>query len=636
MALQTKTISANGSRGHHKFTLTVTENSTVTAENTSSVSWSLTLSPIVKGYDWNYSNTVPVTYSVVFNGTTYSGNIMSYNGTSTVTVRSGSSTISHNADGNKTISYSFSVSGINASYLPGTASASGSMALTYIPRAASIVSVPNFTDEQNPVITYSNPAGNAVTSLKACISLTGSTDDITYRDVPKTGTTYTFQLTEAEKTVLRNATTGSNSRTVYFYLWTRVGGTDYHKNEPRTFTIVNASPTVSGTVTDTNNTTYALTNSRNTLIKYYSNASATVSASPKKGATINGSKYVIKNGSNTWNGSTHTFNGVENNVFTFSAEDSRGNVSTYSLAVPMVNYIKLTCDISNNRPDALGNMTVACSGNYFNGSFGAVSNTLSVQYRYKISTATWQNTEAEWHDMTVAKSGNRYSATYEITIPSFSQLQSYTVQTRAIDKLSTIRSMEQTVRSIPVFHWGENDFVFEVPTSFHDDVQIDGLSGIIKAASGKLSSAVSGSDYATPSQVSAKQNMITVSGILKGAGSGSVTSATAGTDYIAPSYGQANLTLLNGITSQGWYNLVYKCGNVGLVLLAITARSNVSNNTTIANLPSGYTAYSISQAHPTGNTSNNGAIGVNGNVVRVVGQLTAGSYQVAVPYIINQ
>lgn len=465
MELQTKTISANGSKGHHKFTLTVTENSTSTANNTSSVSWSFVLSPIVKGYDWNYSGTVPVSYKVTINGTDYTGNIMSYNGSSTVTVKSGSNTITHNADGNKSISYSFSVSSISASYLPGSASASGSMALTYIPRAATITSAPNFTDIQNPTITYSNPAGNDVTTLKACISLTGSDDDIAYREISKTGTSYTFPLTDAERAVLRNATTNSNSRTVYFYIMTVVGENDYRVNVQRTFSIVNAAPIVTGSVTDSNDTTYALTGSRSKLIKYYSNATTTANATPQKGASINESKYIIRNGSNTWNGKTHTFNNVESNVFTFSAEDSRGNVGTYTLtpAPTMVNYIKLTCDISNNRPDALGNMTVACSGNYFNGSFGAMSNTLTVQYRYKLSTDSWLNTEDEWNDMTVTKSGNKYSATADFVIPDFGQQKIYSFETRAIDKLSTISSGEQSVQSMPIFHWGENDFAFNVP-----------------------------------------------------------------------------------------------------------------------------------------------------------------------------
>lgn len=148
--------------------------------------------------------------------------------------------------------------------------------------------------------------------------------------------------------------------------------------------------------------------------------------------------------------------------------------------------------------------------------------------------------------------------------------------------------------------------------SFKSTDSLQGKVGITKAnGDGTVSTAKAGTDYQTP--------------------------ITAGTDYVAPSYftnQQVSLTLLNGVTSQGWYNVVYKSGNVGLVLLAIKATSNVSNGTTIANLPAGYSAYSISQAHPTGNTSNNGAIGVNGSVVRVVGLLSAGTYQVAIPYII--
>lgn len=127
-------ISANGSKGHHKFTLTVTETSTSVANNTSAISWSFVLSSLGGGYDWNYSSTVPVTYSITVNGTTYTGNIMKYDGSSTVTVRSGTMTVAHNSDGNKSISFSFSVSSLNYSYLPGSASNSGTMALTFIAR----------------------------------------------------------------------------------------------------------------------------------------------------------------------------------------------------------------------------------------------------------------------------------------------------------------------------------------------------------------------------------------------------------------------------------------------------------------------------------------------------------------------
>lgn len=133
-------ISANGSKGHHKFTLNVTETGTDTNKNTSTVSFSFVLSSLGGGYSWEYSSIVPVTYSITINGNSYSGNIMTYDGNSSVTIRSGSITVPHNTDGTKSISFSFSVSSINEYYLTGSASASGSMALTKIPRYLSITS----------------------------------------------------------------------------------------------------------------------------------------------------------------------------------------------------------------------------------------------------------------------------------------------------------------------------------------------------------------------------------------------------------------------------------------------------------------------------------------------------------------
>ena len=465
MALQTKTITANGANGHHKFTLTVTENSTSTTNNSSSVSWSFVISPVVKSYDW-ISNSGKVKYSVVVNGTTYSGAITTYDGVSTVTIKSGTGTCTHNDDGSKSISFSFSITDSTGwSFAPGNASASGTMALTQIPRKATITSAPNFTDVGNPTIKYYNPAGNAVSSVAACISLTGAETDIAYREVSKTGTSYTFNLTEAERNVLRNATSG-NSRTVYFYLRTIIGDVRNFDNKAVTFSISNGEPIVTASVVDTNSTTIALTGDENKLVKYFSNAQATMTATAQKGASIDESLYIIRNGSSTGHGTSHTFNNVEGNTFTFSAEDSRGNVGTTSLTPTMVAYIKPTCHISNNRPDALGNMTVACSGNYFNGSFGAVSNILTVQYRYKVSGGTFSS----WANMTATKSGNTYYATADFSIPSFSQSLYYVFETRATDRLATATSTESNVKSTPIFHWGESDFVFEVPVTFNAGV----------------------------------------------------------------------------------------------------------------------------------------------------------------------
>lgn len=464
MALQTKTISDVAAKGHHKFTLTVTEDSTSTANNTSTISWKLVLSPI-GAYDWYYQSTVPVTYKVTIAGTTYSGNIMSYNGTSTKTIRSGSKTVTHNADGDKTISYSFSVSSLNVYYLPGAASASGSMALTTIPRKATITSAPNFNDEGNPVIKYSNKAGSAVTSLQACISLTGAKADIAYRNVSKTGTSYTFNLTDAEREVLRKATTGSNSRSVRFYIQTVIGGETYRHYVSKTFTVINGTPTIAPTVTDTNASTVALTGDASKLIKYYSDVDVAINATAKKSATI--SSYKITNGSKSLTTSTGSFTDITDGNFVFSVTDNRKNTVSQTITKAVVEYLPLTCKIKADAMNALGELTFKVSGSFFNGSFGAAANALTLFYRMKENEGEY----GEWIALTPSLSGNSYSATVNLT--GLNYRNKYTVQAKAADSLEAKESSEVTIKSPPVFDWSQTDFNHNTDVTCREDVILD-------------------------------------------------------------------------------------------------------------------------------------------------------------------
>jgi hypothetical protein len=129
-------ITGNGSKGHHKFILTVTQNSQSTENNTSTVSYKFQIAPIQTSWDWYDWNTTTINYTVTINGTKYTGTIPNYDGYSTVTLKSGTQTVTHNADGAKSISYSFSVvDNTGQSYTSGNASASGTLALTTIPRA---------------------------------------------------------------------------------------------------------------------------------------------------------------------------------------------------------------------------------------------------------------------------------------------------------------------------------------------------------------------------------------------------------------------------------------------------------------------------------------------------------------------
>ena len=61
MALQTKTITANGSKGHHVFTLIVNEDSTNIETNKSSGTYTFQISPISRKSSLRHSTTSTAT-----------------------------------------------------------------------------------------------------------------------------------------------------------------------------------------------------------------------------------------------------------------------------------------------------------------------------------------------------------------------------------------------------------------------------------------------------------------------------------------------------------------------------------------------------------------------------------------------
>lgn len=375
-----------------------------------------------------------------------------YNGT---TIASGEKVISHNTDGKRSFTASVSAA---IYYSSNNVSGSGSWALNQIPRAATLTVASNFTDEDNPTITYSNPAGNSVTTLQACISLTGAIDDIKYRDISKTGTTYTFNLTDAERAVLRNATTTANSRKASFFIKTIIGGNTYYSTADRTVSIINAAPVItSASVVDKGSASKTLTGDTTKMIKGYNAMLASMTATVKKGATV--ASYKITNGSKVVNAASGAFDYTENNVFVFSVTDSRGNTDSKTITVPMVNYIKPTTNLDIKAPNADGTLNFAIKGNYFNGSFGAVNNTLTVQYRYKTNSGSY----GSWTNApTATLSGNTYTS--NVSISGLNYQNYYTFQARSIDKIySGINSEEKKIKTLPVFDWSDENFNFNVP-----------------------------------------------------------------------------------------------------------------------------------------------------------------------------
>ena len=181
-------------------------------------------------------------------------------------------------------------------------------------------------------------------------------------------------------------------------------------------------------------------------------------------------------GSKSSTSATGTFSAVESGKFSFTATDSRQNDLSKDITKTMVNYVKLTCSMSANAEVVPSNNTatinLSISGNYFNGSFGAVSNSLTVWYRIKEKGKSWSSSNSDWTTISATKSGNTYTASK--TIPGLDYQKKYTVQAIARDKLweqysNYQKSSEIEVSAQPVFDYGEEDFTFNVPVNFKGD-----------------------------------------------------------------------------------------------------------------------------------------------------------------------
>lgn len=361
---------------------------------------------------------------------------------------SGTIDVPHDNNGEKTITVELST----AIYVSQISTYSGKWTLDSIPRKATLTIVPeSFTNEDKPTINYSNPAGNVPTKLEACISLTGSKDDVQYREISRAGTSYQFPLTEEEISTLCNAT--NNSRTVYFFVRTTLGGAIYLHDKPSTFIVKESDktkPTVTLNVTLNNGNLPSAFN--DLYIQNKSRVDVTLTAQGKYNASINRLYTEINGQTNNY---TEPFlsNVIQSQGavdIVGYATDSRGftnantktiNVIAYSkpLVIPLNSENAILCYRSDGNGKRVGSSTsvwVKAQRSYHTvTSGGEQKNFCALQYRYKESSVDWNDSIHEWQDL-ISKT-NTATNQYDALIPGavFDKKTSYTIQIRAFDDI---------------------------------------------------------------------------------------------------------------------------------------------------------------------------------------------------------
>lgn len=383
--------------------------------------------------------------------------------------------IAHNADGTKdiTISVDITLRTINGGFASGQKlTGSTTEALTDLPKCAYLVSAPNFFDTDNPTITYNNVLGSAASAVYACISLTGAIDDIPYREIDKLGSSYTFELTDAERKTLLAATQGSNSRTVRFYVKTvNADGETFFKFLDKQFTVSAPLPIIEVSVVDSNVTTLSLTDNENIFIKDNSHASYTITATPQKEATI--VSYSAVCGSEELTTASGEFMNVEYETITFTIVDSRGNRAQQTVELDMIPYYNPTISADAEielSGETTAAVTITAIGQFFDYNFGVLANILSFQVRYKANSGDYTDWEEMGGSISFDESGYKATLVYD----GLDYLKGYTFQVRAHDLLNITDSAEtKLLKLIPVFDWSAADFNFNVPVSIQGNTLED-------------------------------------------------------------------------------------------------------------------------------------------------------------------
>lgn len=308
--------------------------------------------------------------------------------------------VSHDADGTKTaqLTDTFNINATIDGKKVGSIVASGSISLDRIARNATIVTANDFTDETNPTLTYSNPssfscdvsiefAGGSITRAGAISGASGS---------------YTMQLTDPERTTLRNASRNSPTLKVTYVLKTTIDGAAYYSRADRKMNVVDAAPEL-GAVSyeDTNAATVAVTGDKSRIVQNHSALTVTIpTATAKKGATIASYTIAFGGASKTVSSSgTVSLGAVDvsySQALTVTAKDSRGFTASRSVQVTVDDYSAPTAVIdlhrlNNFEPTTYVTAHTRCS--YLNGK-----NAVTISAKFKKVSDSSYGTPIELED----------------------------------------------------------------------------------------------------------------------------------------------------------------------------------------------------------------------------------------------
>lgn len=413
---------STGQTDKYSLLLDVSEKSYSIENNTSTVEWWVGIRSNT-AYHNHYG--LAETYTVVINGSTVHSAVHkpTVGNGQTVWVASGTTTVSHNADGSKSISVSASFNNADrGTYLPTTGSCSGSLKLTTIPRAT-VPSVDKPSLDCGSVIKFTGTSASSNFSHKLYTTWNNEEKLIATIDKGSTAVSYSYTIPTSWEKNMPNTT----SAIAIFILETLNGDTVIGRKS------INATVQVrSGIVPTIGNPTIEDTNSISKVMGLYVQSQScikfTIPTSGNQGSTI--TSVSTKFNGQTYSGSTFTTQAIQNSgtlTYTITVTDSRGRTATKSGSINVVAYNppSLT-NVSAKRANS-GYAVDESSGTYallhFKVGFTSLSNknvtSFYIQYRAS-GASSWTKINSWANNYTLEqdyKAGNLFTSTtttYEI------------------------------------------------------------------------------------------------------------------------------------------------------------------------------------------------------------------------------
>lgn len=361
--------------------------------------------------------------------------------------------VNHNDEGKASASYTASA---DTNWSLGDASISGNFNLPTIPRSDRVTSPTTIYVEKTYTITTTQNSSSFTHTIKySCGSVSGTI-------ATGVGSSCTWTI---PKTLYETFTDYSYAEGKYIcetYSGSKLIGT----TETTFYVYADgdlARPTHTFEYNTTDSISSTLTGSSKGIIKGISDISYTITGIPKYGASIQ-NYYLSTSKKYPQVPNTGTIKAVTSNKYYVSVRDTRYiySIQTEETLTPFVDYVMLAItDLTLERENELSkNVYMNLKGNYFNGNFGATSNSLTALLYYKESTS---NTWSSAITLKPTISENTFSISNQLVGSIFDYQKDYDFKVVLNDKVftdETINATRTVTRGTPLLDIGENDILF--------------------------------------------------------------------------------------------------------------------------------------------------------------------------------